>query len=88
MPAWKLGRALQRAGRTEDAYTAYINAVRSYPAFVNPHLHLGDLWLKSDWALPAFIHVHQAFQIADKDDRRPAQALARTWLHWSLRGLP
>jgi tetratricopeptide (TPR) repeat protein len=83
-----LGRALQRAGRTEDAHTAYLNAVRAYPAFVNPHLHLADLWLKSGWTSPAFVHVHQAFQVADKDDRRPAQALARTWLHWSLRGLP
>lgn len=83
-----LGRALQRAGRTAEAFAAYLDAVRCYPAFVDPHLHLADVWLDSGWALPAFIHVHQAFQAADTNDRRPAQALARTWLHWSLRGLP
>ncbi|MCI0682936.1 MAG: tetratricopeptide repeat protein [Gemmataceae bacterium] len=83
-----LGRALQRAGRTEEACSAFLNAVRCYPAFVDPHLHLADMWLDSGWATPAFIHLHHAFQVADRNDRRPAYGLARAWLHWSLCGLP
>lgn len=83
-----LGRALQRAGRTAEACSAYFKAVRCYPAFVDPHLHLADVWLESGWALPAFIHVHHAYQIANQEDRRPAHVMSRALLHWSLRGLP
>jgi tetratricopeptide (TPR) repeat protein len=81
-----LGRALQRHGRTTEAYRAYLDALRCSPGLLEPHLLLADLWSASDWPLPAFFHIEQAFRHAAAQDERPRRAFARAALRWTLRG--
>jgi tetratricopeptide (TPR) repeat protein len=79
-----LGRALQLDQRPGEACQAYLDALRSYPAFVDPHLHLAELWIESGWVPPALFHLHQAASFAARDDRRPQELLGQALLRWSV----
>src|SRR5262249_39103432 len=79
-----LGQALHLDQRPSDACQAYLDALGSYPAFVDPHLHLAELWIEGDWIPPAFFHLHQAASFAARDDRRAQQLLGKALLRWSV----
>lgn len=79
-----LGQALHLDQRPREACQAYLDALRCYPVFVDPHLHLAELWIESGWIAPALFHVHQALSFAPRDDRRPQRILGHALLRWRL----
>jgi len=83
-----LGRALHLDRRPGDACQAYLDALRCYPAFVDPHLHLAELWIASGWFPPAFFHLNQAASFAASDDRRAQQILGQAILGWNMSSAP
>jgi tetratricopeptide (TPR) repeat protein len=77
-----LGQALRLDQRPREACRAYLDALRCYPGFVDPHLHLAELWIESGWVAPAFFHLQQATVFALPDDGRSRRILSQTMLRW------
>jgi predicted Zn-dependent protease len=75
-----LGQALRRSGRRGEAVAAFVAATRCYPAFVDPHLHLAELWTELGLLGPACLHLNQALRFVAPDDPRVRRLTARLLL--------
>jgi tetratricopeptide (TPR) repeat protein len=79
-----LGQALHLDKRPSEACQAYLDALRCYPGFADPHLHLAELWIESGWVPPALFHLHQALWLAPREERRSRQILGAALVRWTL----
>ena len=83
-----LGHLLRRAGRDEDAVTAYRRAAKIEPSSALPLLSLGHL--ESERARPkeAAVWLEKAAVLLQKDDARLPDALLQLGAAWSAAGEP
>jgi cytochrome c-type biogenesis protein CcmH/NrfG len=75
-----LGQALRRSRRHGEAVAAFVAATRCYPAFVDPHFHLAELWTELGLLGPAYLHLNQALRFTAPDDPRVLQVTGRLLL--------